>query len=205
MFSFFKGSSGPAGPGGGAPGTGLGFDAGSERRLPNQDKHLFRLHEGTLRDRPGTRCSVFVCADPDLSPAASAAVKRMKTLRHPSVLTYLDSSESGGRVSVATEEVTPLSAHLDELDAQGVRGAPRDQYLAWGLFQVLRGLSFLNNDAKLRHNSLHGDAVFVTRAGDWKLFALDRVTPADPESHPAAPRLQALQVAKALGSPNGMV
>lgn len=31
-------------------------------------------------------------------------------------------------------------------------------------------------DANLRHNNLHGDAIFVNEAGDWKLFALERVT-----------------------------
>ncbi len=30
------------------------------------------------------------------------------------------------------------------------------------------------------------------QSGDWKLFGLDRVTPTDPDSHPASPRLQAL-------------
>ncbi len=84
--------------------------------------------------------------------------------------------------------------------------------------QVLRGISFLNLDAGLRHNGLHGEAIFVTKvrpdattvllciyssilvlissssqSGDWKLFGLDRVTPSDPGSHAAAPRLQALQ------------
>ena len=64
-------------------------------------------------------------------------MKRLKTLRHPSVLTYLDSLEVEGKsVHLATERVRPLSSHLEELDRDGVRGAPRDDYLAWGLFQV---------------------------------------------------------------------
>ncbi len=69
------------------------------------------------------------------------------------------------QVVVVTEPVKPLSMHLEELDALGVRGTPRDEYMAWGIFQVLRGLAFLNNDAKLAHNSLFGDAVFVNQVG----------------------------------------
>ena len=58
----------------------------------------------------------------------------------------------------------------------------------------MRALAFLNNDAKLRHNSLHGDAIFVTKAGDWKLFALDKVDSATEgsDSLPSA-SLHALQ------------
>lgn len=36
-------------------------------------------------------------------------------------------------------------------------------------------------DAKLRHNGLHGDAIFVNDAGDWKLFGLQIMTPATDE------------------------
>ncbi len=68
---------------------------------------------------------------------------------------------------VATEPVTPLSRHLEELDESGVRGAPREDYLAWGIYQVLRGLAFLNGDAGLRHNGLHGDAIFVTKVSTY--------------------------------------
>ncbi len=174
--------------------TGGGFDVEEPLDLPQVEKHLFnKHHRGKIRST-GAPCSVFECDQPDLLQVASAAVKRLKTLRHPSIATYLDSAETSTKVTVVTEPLTPLSAHLDELDRAGVRGGPRDEYLAWGVYQVLRAVSFLNNDAKLSHNGLHGDAIFVSKSGDWKLFGLERVGPADPESHPAAPRLQSLQV-----------
>ena len=59
--------------------------------------------------------------------------------------------------------------------------------------QVLRGLAFLNSDANLRHNSLHGDAIFVTKAGDWKLFCLDRMTSTDLVDDLPAASLASLQ------------
>ena len=40
---------------------------------------------------------------------------------------------------------------------------------------MLRGVAFLNIDAKLRHNNLHGNAIFVNAAGDWKLFGFEIV------------------------------
>ena len=45
--------------------------------------------------------------------------------------------------------------------------------------QVCRALSFLNNDAKLKHNNLHAASVFVTPAGDWKLAGLESVCGVD--------------------------
>ena len=105
-----------------------------------------------------------------------AAVKRLKTLRHPSVLTFLAECDSPTSVLLATELVTPLSEHLGEIVD---RGPKREYYLAWGIFQVCRALAFLNNDAKLKHNNLNSASVFVTRAGDWKLAGLEYVCAAD--------------------------
>merc|ERR550517_1387113 len=105
-----------------------------------------------------------------------SAVKRLKTLRHPSVLTFLAECDSPTSVLLATEPVSPLSEHLGEiLD----RGPKREYYLAWGIFQVCRALAFLNNDAKLKHNNINSASVFVTRAGDWKLAGLEYVCASD--------------------------
>lgn len=64
---------------------------------------------------------------------AKAAVKRLKTLRHPSVLTYLDSLESDKILYLATEYVEPLTDHLEKLSIQGPQ---KDLYVAWGIFQI---------------------------------------------------------------------
>lgn len=64
---------------------------------------------------------------------ARAALKRLKTLRHPSILQFLDSLESDKVLYVATEPVEPLGTHIGNLAAQGPQ---RDLYLAWGIFQI---------------------------------------------------------------------
>ena len=87
-------------------------------------------------------------------------MKRLKTLRHPSVLTYIHSVETDRAVLLATEPVSPLQEHLEQLVDRGPR---RDNYIAWGIFQVCRALAFLNNDAKLKHNNINSASVFVTR------------------------------------------
>lgn len=64
---------------------------------------------------------------------AKVAIKRLKTLRHPSVLTYLDSYESDKILYLATEHVEPLATHLQKLSLEGPQ---KDLYVAWGIFQI---------------------------------------------------------------------
>lgn len=64
---------------------------------------------------------------------AKAAVKRLKTLRHPSILQFLDSLETDKMLYVATEAVEPLGTHIAKLATDGPQ---KDLYLAWGVFQI---------------------------------------------------------------------
>jgi len=146
------------------------------------NKTVWSLHRGKHRTT-GESVAIFSCDTKDGASQtqldiARAAVKRLKTLRHPSVLTYLHSVETDKCVLLATEPVEPLQEHLEQLLD---RGPKRENYLAWGIFQVCRALAFLNNDAKLKHNNLHAASVFVTPSGDWKLAGLESVCGVDQE------------------------
>ncbi|XP_070491007.1 N-terminal kinase-like protein isoform X2 [Chironomus tepperi] len=105
---------------------------------------------------------------------AKASLKRIKTLRHPSILQFLDSFENDKVIYVATEYVETLGFHLDKLD-----GNKKDLYLAWGIFQITRALSFLNNDGNMRHNNVSIWSVFVNSSGEWKLGGLEYVQSID--------------------------
>ena len=50
----------------------------------------------------------------------------------------------------------------------------KEQYLAWGILQVFRGVAFLH-EANLVHGSLHSGSIFVTPGGDWKLFGFEQM------------------------------
>ena len=63
---------------------------------------------------------------------ARASLKRIKTLRHPSVLQFVDSFENDKVIYVATEYVEPLGFYLDKIPSDG----RRDLYLAWAVFQI---------------------------------------------------------------------
>ncbi|XP_061387339.1 N-terminal kinase-like protein isoform X2 [Musca vetustissima] len=144
-----------------------------------ENHSIWTLHKAK---RKGTQeeVSVFVFDLRSGSDAkcelAKAALKRLKTLRHPSILQFLDSLETDKLLYIATEYVEPLGLHIAKLSADGPQ---KDLYLAWGIFQITRALSFLNNDGSLRHNNVSVWSVFVNSSGEWKLGSLEYVSPAD--------------------------
>ncbi|CAH1112214.1 unnamed protein product [Psylliodes chrysocephalus] len=149
-----------------------------------EDKSVWNLHKGKKKGT-NEEVSVFVF---DLKSnqesqleVVKAAVKRLKTLRHPSVLTYLDSLESEKVLYLATEQVDPLKEHLEKLPLETPQ---RELYIAWGIFQITRALSFLNNDGNLRHNNVTIWSVFVNSSGEWKLGGVEYVSPTTDTSLP---------------------
>lgn len=99
-------------------------------------KSIWSLHKAK-RKATNEEVSVFVYdikngSDIKLEIAKSA-MKRLKTLRHPSILQYLDSAETDKMLYVATEYVQPLGVYLDTLDKESTQN---DLYLAWGIFQI---------------------------------------------------------------------
>ncbi|XP_023343193.1 N-terminal kinase-like protein isoform X2 [Eurytemora carolleeae] len=147
------------------------------------NKTVWQLHNGKHKST-GESVSVFSCDSKDGASdvqldIARSAVKRLKTLKHPCILTFIASVESDKVVLLATEPVVPLIESLESLED---RGPKRNFYIAWGLFQVTRGLSFMINDAKLKHNNIHSSSVFVNNGGDWKISGLEYVSSVDQDS-----------------------
>ncbi|KAM3344841.1 putative inactive serine/threonine-protein kinase scy1 [Capsicum galapagoense] len=138
-------------------------------------------YRGTSKD-DGTPVSVFALSGSNTNDGHLAAgrngVKRLRTVRHPNILSFLHSTEvenfdgSSTKVTIyiVTEPVMPLSEKLKEL---GLKGTQRDEYYAWGLHRIAKAVSFLNNDCKLVHGNVCLASVVVTQTLDWKLHAFD--------------------------------
>uniref|UniRef100_A0A8C7TQI8 N-terminal kinase-like protein n=1 Tax=Oncorhynchus mykiss TaxID=8022 RepID=A0A8C7TQI8_ONCMY len=162
--------------------------------LPDtQDKSgIWTLHRGK-RKTGGEPLSVFVyevsTGTEEQTQLAKAAFKRMKTLRHPNILAYVDGLETEKSLYLVTEQVTPLAAHLK---AQSERGGSGELEVSWGLHQTVKALSFLVNDCHLLHNNLGIWAVFVDRAGEWKLGGLDHMTPENGDASTSLPSAKAV-------------
>jgi SCY1-like protein 1 len=67
---------------------------------------------------------------PALADVARNTMKRLKTLRHPSLVTYLDGLELATTFYMVTECVVPLRDVLADVKTN-------EQHLSWGLCQVL--------------------------------------------------------------------
>ncbi|KAI4350155.1 hypothetical protein L6164_010664 [Bauhinia variegata] len=138
-------------------------------------------YRGTSKD-DGSPVSIFSLSGNNAQDGYLAAgrngVKRLRTVRHPNILSFLHSTETetsdGGSTKVTiyivTEPVMPLSEKIKEL---GLVGTQRDEYYAWGLHQIAKAVSFLNNDCKLVHGNVCLASVVVTQTLDWKLHAFD--------------------------------
>ncbi|KAG8438069.1 hypothetical protein GDO86_008670 [Hymenochirus boettgeri] len=128
----------------------------------------------TYEVRPGTE---------EQTQAAKTAIKRIKTLKHPNILSYVDGLETEKCLYIVTEPVTPLEAYMK---SRADKGVVSDLEISWGLHQIVKALSFLVNDGNLIHNNVCMSAVFVDRAGEWKLGGLDYMYTAGSED--TAPR-----------------
>eukprot|EP00096_Caligus_rogercresseyi_P013655 TRINITY_DN6280_c0_g1_i1.p1 TRINITY_DN6280_c0_g1~~TRINITY_DN6280_c0_g1_i1.p1 ORF type:complete len:729 (-),score=189.49 TRINITY_DN6280_c0_g1_i1:54-2240(-) len=150
-----------------------------------RDLNVFRLYDG-VSSKGGDEVSIFVCEEPSLIQHAKAAIQRLKTLKHPCILTYLESHESDKGIYLATERVTPLLLHL-ERDLNPYPEVTRNQYIAYGIHGLTKALSFLESEARLKHNNIQSASVFVNAAGDWKLGGLEYVTSATEKAPPRRP------------------
>ncbi|XP_009779913.1 uncharacterized protein [Nicotiana sylvestris] len=138
-------------------------------------------YRGTSKD-DGTPVSIFALSGSNTNDGHLAAgrngVKRLRTVRHPNILSFLHSTEAENfdgsttkvTIYIVTEPVMPLSEKLKEL---GLKGTQRDEYYAWGLHRIAKAVSFLNNDCKLVHGNVCLASVVVTQTLDWKLHAFD--------------------------------
>jgi SCY1-like protein 1 len=105
--------------------------------IKNHENHsIFNCHKGKKKGSE-EEVTIFVYdvkngSDVKLDLAKSF-LKRLKTLRHPSLLTFLDSCETEKSVFIATEAIEPLGVYIDKLATDGPQ---RELYLAWGIFQI---------------------------------------------------------------------
>ena len=123
---FQKGSDGSSASGSGSGGH---FSVGEISENPDNltlGAGSFRLFHGL----GGKKQKISVFSGDQGDAGAQNGLKRIKTLRHPSVVTFLDSSEVSGKLNVATEAVRPLLDHLADVP-EGL-----DEYKAWGVMQV---------------------------------------------------------------------
>lgn len=100
---------------------------------------------------------------PESAAAARNHVRRLKTLRHPRILRYLDSFSDEGRILLATELVAPLLLRLEAL-----RKDP--EWLIWSAYLLMHALAFLHGQgAQIVHGNVRLASLSVTKGGEVRL------------------------------------
>ncbi|CAJ0950369.1 unnamed protein product, partial [Mesorhabditis belari] len=90
--------------------------------------------------------------------------QKLKTMRHPGILTFIESAEIDGKFYLVTEPCLPLSAYFDDTS---INAEQKEFIVSWGVYQVLSTLKFLHQ-ANVSHEMVRM-SIYVTPAGDWKL------------------------------------
>eukprot|EP01053_Blabericola_migrator_P002801 Blabericola_migrator_1__2800@NODE_17_length_22983_cov_74_609923_g14_i0_p4_GENE_NODE_17_length_22983_cov_74_609923_g14_i0NODE_17_length_22983_cov_74_609923_g14_i0_p4_ORF_typecomplete_len766_score128_01Pkinase/PF00069_25/2e09Pkinase_Tyr/PF07714_17/3_3e07Cnd1/PF12717_7/0_00011Cnd1/PF12717_7/5_5CLASP_N/PF12348_8/0_96CLASP_N/PF12348_8/0_029Adaptin_N/PF01602_20/1_6e02Adaptin_N/PF01602_20/0_00035HEAT_2/PF13646_6/0_72Kinaselike/PF14531_6/0_18Kinaselike/PF14531_6/1_6e03Arm_2/PF04826_13/0_16ParcG/PF10274_ len=130
----------------------------------------FNIHNGINKSTKET-VTVFVCdkkGDARTTQFAVAAMKRAKSLKHPSFVKVIETADVSSGVYVVTEQVVPLE--LYDIDST------RELFpssLTWNLYVLADGIAFLHQTVKAYHGAICPKSVFVTRHGEWKIGGLD--------------------------------
>jgi len=70
----------------------------------------------------------------NLMPLAKNALRKLRTVRHPDVLRFIDVVETDTTIHIMTERIRPLLAAISEWASKGSQ--ERENWLIWGLHRV---------------------------------------------------------------------
>ncbi|CAO3664461.1 unnamed protein product [Umbelopsis vinacea] len=117
-----------------------------------------------LLQEDNSEVSIFtfdVTKNRDKVQLAKHAYKKMRTLRHPDLLRYLDGVENEQAIMIVTDAVEPLSDQLKQ--------NPDQNLILWGLYKIANAIKFINNDCGMVHGNVRVSSIFTNKAGEWKL------------------------------------
>ena len=158
--------------------TGFPYTIGdeiSEWKLCRDSNHdVFRMHHGT-KNGTNEKVTIFtlenikICSKNRVD-AALNCITELKRIRHPNILSYLDGLITDDKIYIITEEVYPLQACIENV---GNAHKMNESFIALGLFQISKALSFVHNDLKYVHCLTSPKSIFVNKAGDFKLGSFE--------------------------------
>lgn len=113
-------------------------------------------------------------------PLVKQGWSRLRTMKHPGVLTFVDGTESDETIIIATEAAIPLDVWMKNHVAMVNQESSHDEQrnisideVIWGFKCVLDALHFLHTKCNYVHGLLSPFSIFVCTNGDWKLGFLD--------------------------------
>ncbi|KAL5484849.1 CEX1 [Sanghuangporus weigelae] len=151
-------------------GLNLPFTLG-EKNTYFEGRTIWSLYDGTKRD-DGSKVSIFIFDSNqpprrNLLPLAKNALRKLRTVRHPDVLKFIDTADSDSIVYIMTEHVRPLGQILQSYAAKDAK--EREEWLLWGLQRISTALAFVNDPCASTHGNVRVDSIFLSPSGEWKL------------------------------------
>lgn len=67
-------------------------------------------------------------------PLAKNALRKLRTIRHPDVLKFMDAVESDSTIYIMTDRVRPLGTAIQEGFSKSTR--EKEDWLLWGLHRI---------------------------------------------------------------------
>ncbi|KAK6184566.1 hypothetical protein SNE40_007015 [Patella caerulea] len=152
---------------------------------------LWRIYNGVKRTTK-QEASIFLLEKKDLErysrrdrerilESMRRGVSQLTRLRHPKILSVIQPlEESRETLAFATEPVfaslanvlgnhdniTPIPKDLNDYELYEVE-------MRHGLLQVIEGITFLHNDAKIMHHNICPESIMLNKNGSWKLAGFD--------------------------------
>ncbi|CCL98356.1 uncharacterized protein FIBRA_00351 [Fibroporia radiculosa] len=151
-------------------GLSLPFSLGA--RVTAYDNHsIWALYEGSKRD-DGSPISIFefdanTPAKKNILPLAKNALRKLRTVRHPDVLRFMDAVETDTTIYIMTERIQPLASAVSQWSSKGAQ--EKEDWLIWGLHRISVALAFVNDSCASTHGNVRMDSIFITTSGEWKL------------------------------------
>jgi serine/threonine protein kinase len=136
-----------------------------EEELTQDYSNKFKLYKGTKAEREITVFILDLKRNSHLGLAGKNAYKKLKSIKFPSILSFVDGVEEDDKIIICTEYVTPLTRYL--LDSSFSNDS-----LLWGLYSIGKSVEFLNRQGII-HGNLNVSSVFLTRSGEWKLSGME--------------------------------
>ncbi|KZT04700.1 ARM repeat-containing protein [Laetiporus sulphureus 93-53] len=136
-----------------------------------EGQSIWSLYDGTKRD-DGSSVSIFEfdasnASKRNLLPLAKNALRKLRTVRHPDVLKFMDAVETDSTIYIMTERVRPLSLAISEWATKSVQ--EREDWLIWGLHRISVALAFVNDSCVSTHGNVRVGSVFIAASGEWRL------------------------------------
>ncbi|KAK9722926.1 Nuclear aminoacylation-dependent tRNA export pathway component [Basidiobolus ranarum] len=147
-----------------------------EKNYEYEGSSIWSLHEGIKKaDNSPVSIFSFDCVNNrHLLPLAKNHFKRVRTLRHPDLIRYIDGIETGERIYVVTDPITPLSEQL--------KANKNNDFLFWGIYKIANAVKFLNVDCNLVHGNIRLSSIFTNKAGEWKLGGFELLSSVQEEN-----------------------